>query len=84
MPTDQLSRLSGRYLFFTECEEIALLNAQGEGAREIARRLGRNPSTASRELRRNVTTRGGQLNCRASIAQWKAELMDGVRRRRSS
>ncbi|MEE1810884.1 IS30 family transposase, partial [Streptomyces sp. BE133] len=32
------------------------------------------PSTISRELRRNAATRGGQLDYRASIAQWKAEL----------
>jgi IS30 family transposase len=41
--------------------------------REIARRVGRAPSTISRELRRNAATRGGQLTYRASIAQWKAE-----------
>jgi IS30 family transposase len=29
----------------------------------------------SRELRRNAGTRGGRLEYRASIAQWKAELM---------
>jgi IS30 family transposase len=37
--------------------------------------LGRDPSTISRELRRNAATRGGRLDYRASIAQWKAELM---------
>ncbi|MFE2094199.1 helix-turn-helix domain-containing protein, partial [Streptomyces sp. NPDC059460] len=47
MPSLQLSPLSGRYLSFAEREEIALLNAQGEGVREIARRLGRDPSTIS-------------------------------------
>src|SRR6266487_2904031 len=31
--------LSPRYLSFTEREEIAILKAQGQGAREIARRL---------------------------------------------
>ena len=35
---------------------------------------GRSPSTISRELRRNAATRGGRLDYRASIAQWKAEL----------
>ncbi|WP_405721164.1 IS30 family transposase [Streptomyces sp. NBC_00046] len=74
MPSIQLSTPSGRYLSFTEREEIALLNAQGLGVREIARRLGRDPSTISRELRRNAATRGGQLDYRASIARWKAEL----------
>ena len=32
------------------------------------------PSTISRELRRNAATRGGKLDYRASVAQWKAEL----------
>ena len=36
--------------------------------------LRRSPSTISRELRRNAATRGGTLEYRASIAQWKAEL----------
>ena len=40
------------------------------GAGEIARHLGRSPSTISRELRRNAATRGGQLVYRAAIAQW--------------
>ncbi|MDH6216642.1 IS30 family transposase [Streptomyces pseudovenezuelae] len=40
----------------------------------IDHRLGRQPSTISRELRRNVATRNGQLAYRASTAQWKAEL----------
>ncbi|MGK4579582.1 IS30 family transposase [Kitasatospora sp. HPMI-4] len=74
MPSIQLSPLSGRYLSFAEREEIALLRAQDTGVREIARRLGRSPSTISRELRRNVATRCGRLDYRASIAQWKAEL----------
>ena len=43
--------------------------------REIARQLGRAPSTISRELRRNAATRGGKLDYRASVAQWKAELV---------
>lgn len=75
MPTFMLDPISGRYLSFQEREEIALLKAQGVGVREIARRLGRSPSTVSRELRRNAATRGGKLEYRASVAQWKAELM---------
>jgi len=75
MATFMLDPLSGRYLSFGEREEIALLRAQGMGVREIARRLGRAPSTISRELRRNAATRGGKLEYRASVAQWKAELM---------
>jgi len=75
MATFMRDPLSGRYLSFEEREEIALLRAQGVGVREIARRLGRAPSTISRELRRNAATRGGKLDYRASVAQWKAELM---------
>jgi IS30 family transposase len=65
--------LSGRYLVFAEREEIALCRAQGQGIREIARRLGPAASTISRELRRNAATRGGGLEYRASTAQWHAE-----------
>jgi IS30 family transposase len=75
MPTVTLAPLSGRYLSFAEREEIALLRSQGAGVRAIARRLGRSPSTISRELRRNVATRNGKLEYRASVAQWKAERM---------
>ena len=64
---------SGRYLSFAEREEIALLRAQRCGVREVARRLGRSPSTISRELRRNAATRGGGLEYRASTAQWHTE-----------
>ena len=74
MPSIQLSPPSGRYLSFVEREEIALLRAQGCGVRTIAGQVGRSPSTISRELRRNAATRGGRLDYRASIAQWKAEL----------
>lgn len=65
---------SGRYLSLAEREEIAILKATGAGVRAIARALGRDPSTISRELRRNAATRGGKLDYRASVAQWKAEL----------
>ena len=75
MPSIQLSPLSGRYLTFAEREEIALLNIQGVGVRAIARTLERSPSTVSRELRRNAATRGGKLEYRAGIAQWKAEFV---------
>src|SRR5471030_1546982 len=74
MPTVTQAPLSGRYLSFAEREEIALLRATGCGVREIARQLGRSPSTISRELRRNAATRSGQLLYRASTAQWHADL----------
>jgi transposase-like protein len=62
MPTVSPARLSGRFLSFVEREEIAVLYAQGCGVLKIARRLGRSPSTVSRELRRNAATRGGGLS----------------------
>jgi len=73
MPSVTLAPLSGRYLSFAEREEIALLRAQKLGVREIARRVGRSPSTISRELRRNAGTRSGSLSYRASTAQWHAD-----------
>ncbi len=65
--------LSGRFLSFTEREQLALLRAQGHGVRECARQLSRAPSTVSRELRRNAATRAGALEYRASTAQWHAD-----------
>jgi IS30 family transposase len=73
MPSVSLRPLSGRYLSFAEREEIALLRAGGAGVRETARRLGRSPSTISRELRRNAATRSGRREYRASAAQWHAD-----------
>ena len=61
MPTFMTNPVTGRYLSFEEREVMALLKAQGVGVREIARELGRHPSTVSRELRRNAATRGGKL-----------------------
>lgn len=73
IPPIGLAPYSGRYLSFAEREELALLRAQHYGVREIARQLGRSPSTISRELRRNAATRSGSLQYRATVAQWKAE-----------
>lgn len=74
MPTIELNAPTGRYLSFTEREEIAVRRERGHGVRAIARELGRAPSTVSRELRRNAATRSGKLRYRAGVAQWKAEL----------
>src|SRR5438874_13829325 len=60
MPSVTLAPVSGRYLSFTEREEIAVLLAGGCGVREIARQLGRAPSTISRELQRNAAVRTGR------------------------
>jgi len=57
--------LQGRYLSFGEREEVALGRAAGESVRSIAARLGRSPSTVSRELRRNID---GQSRYRATTA----------------
>jgi IS30 family transposase len=73
MRSVSLRPTSGRYLSFSEREEIALLRAGGAGVREIARRLRRSPSTISRELRRNAATRSGSLEYRATTAQWHAD-----------
>ncbi len=73
MPPIDLAPVSERYLSFTEREELAILHAQRCGVREIARRLGRSPSTISRELRRNASTRSHTVTYRASTAQWHAE-----------
>ena len=63
--------VSGRYLSFAEREEIAVGVAAGESQREIAARLGRHPSTVSREITRNGSYRG---RYRAGAAQARAEV----------
>src|SRR5215213_4724328 len=60
----RLAEPTGRYLSFAEREEIVLHALQGLGVRAIARRLGRDPSTISRELRRNAATRGRTVEYR--------------------
>jgi IS30 family transposase len=65
--------VSGRYLSFSEREDIAIWHAQTLGVREIARRLNRSPSTISRELLRNASSRSYPPRYKASTAQWHAE-----------
>jgi transposase, IS30 family len=48
------SARSSRYLSLLERQRIATLHREGLGVRAIADRLGRSPSTVSRELRRNM------------------------------
>jgi IS30 family transposase len=74
MPPIELAPVSGRYLSFSEREDIAIMRAEGISMRRIAIRIERSPSTISRELRRNAATRNGKLEYRASTAQWKADL----------
>ena len=73
MPPLSLADPTGRYLSFSEREDIALLKARGLGVRAIGRELQRDPSTVSRELRRNAATRGHKVEYRATVAQWKAQ-----------
>ena len=58
-------------LSFVEREEISCRHAAGEGVRQIARALGRSPSTISRELSRGVVRR--KSGYRASVAQAGAD-----------
>ena len=63
--------LQGRYLCFAEREEIALARAAGESMRSIAARLGRAPSTISRELGRNAEAPGRYRATSAHAAAWE-------------
>ena len=55
----EVREISARFLSQDERIEIADLHRAGVSVREIARRLGRAPSTISRELRRNATAGEG-------------------------
>ena len=66
-----LAEPSGRYLSMAEREEIAVLRGR-ISVREIARRIGRAPSTVSRELARNAP-RGRPDRYRATSAQARAD-----------
>lgn len=68
-PTKTTDPLDRRYLRFEEREEIMRLQASGLGVRAIAREIGRDPSTISRELKRAVGVRG----YRAGMAQTHAD-----------
>ena len=61
---------SGRYLSVAEREEIAVSLAREDSLREIAERLGRSPSTISREVKRNSR---GRRHYRALAAQGQAQ-----------
>ena len=60
---------------------VSLSARRSRCSRPRARACARSPArsvatrrTISRELRRNAATRGGKLDYRASVAQWKADL----------
>jgi transposase, IS30 family len=63
--------LKGRCLTFAEREEIALGHAAGLGVRMIADRIGRSPSTVSRELRRNADGHGRYRATTAHALAWE-------------
>ena len=75
MPSIDLAPLSGRCLSFGEREEIAIARREGWAPGRSPACWGRDPATISRELPRNAATRGGKLEYRASVAQWKSELL---------
>ena len=70
--------LSGRYSFFAEREEIALLRVQGYSMQEVARLAGASGAWGwhrqfPKNPRRNAATRSGGLEYRVTTAQWHAE-----------
>jgi transposase, IS30 family len=71
MPSVSLAEPSGRYLSMREREDIAVWRGR-LSVREIARRLGRAPSTVSREVARNSPPRGPGAY-RATSAQARAD-----------
>jgi transposase, IS30 family len=77
MPTVSLGEPQGRYLSFEERETLMAMLWAGCSQAEIARRLGRHPSTIGRELQRNCPRYvNGNLRrprYRASKAQTRAE-----------
>jgi transposase, IS30 family len=65
---------SARYLDRDERYEIARLREQGLPVRQVAARLGRSPSTVSRELARNADPRtGGYMPERAHQLAWQRQ-----------
>lgn len=64
-------KLKGRCLSFAERVEVALGHAAGQGVRMIADRIGRSPSTVSRELRRNADRHGRYRATTAHALAWQ-------------
>src|SRR5690606_6821422 len=83
MPPTHLSPsatpLKSRSLAFREREDIALECTRGTGIRAIARKLGRSPSTISREIRGHPATLAGHSDYGAMTVQ---SLTDVAARRR--
>src|SRR5664280_3293109 len=72
MPSLDLAEPSGRYLSLAEREDISMANAAGLDQAQIARLVGRHPSTIGRELTRNCPAAGPE-HYKASIAQGHAD-----------
>lgn len=66
------------HLSSMEREEISRGLAAGWSVRAIARQLGRNGSTVSREVRRNA---GRRMGYRGTVAQWRAQRRARIPRR---
>jgi transposase, IS30 family len=81
MPPLSLAVPSGRYLSFEEREHIAWCLAAGCSMRQIARELGRAPSTISREIARNRPVKW-PWHYKASVAEDRAQRR--ARRRKLS
>jgi IS30 family transposase len=75
-PPPEQKVISARFLSVDERVEIADLHRARVGVREIARRLGRSPSTISRELRRNAHPDSGDYR------PWAAQRRAAARRAR--
>lgn len=71
------------HLSIEEREDVMLLARQHKGVREIARTIGRDKSTVSRELARNSSATGAAPYYRASTAQRKYERRRGRCHRQS-
>lgn len=74
------------YIHFTLDERICLQNllSEGKSFRQIARILGRNPSTISREIKRNHTKYPKQKsNNRFNYHYWRAHILTTCRRKQN-
>jgi transposase, IS30 family len=76
-------QVTGRFLSFVEREEIMVGLAEGLSIRQVAERLGRSPSTISREIDRNPDSRGkyravlAEQNARARARRPKVAKLAG-------
>lgn len=79
-PLDRLAvrEISARFLSQDERIEIADLHHAGHSIRDIANRVGRAPSTISRELRRNADRGRNRRRAQWVAATASANFSDGV------